>query len=280
MTLPEESNSPEDSFDADYLKSLVPTQLMTALLDEAQRSASLLSGIDRERVDNELMEICYVPTEAKRAEYEEHSTKVHSLLGELGDAFTAVGEELDPPEDAEEQLSRNPTYRALKQIDNIKTQIDLGILGEGEDEWVAGSTEHALMQILETQRQVGIIYASGYVRETAVTALADSPGYRGVVLLQNALDGDQDSYEIGIEAFQEALSKHEFGWAETYEGLEKVLELLEIQGPEQQERLTDLAIDILAHLRGWNHPGLASYTSRYASAAACFAVVVRQLCNS
>jgi hypothetical protein len=280
MTLPGESNSPEDSFDADYLKSLAPTELVTALLDDAQQSASLLSGIDRERVDNELMAILHVPTEAEQAEYEEHTAKVHSLLGELGNAFSAVGEKLDPPEDAEEQLSRNPTYRAVKQIDHIKGQIELGIQGEGEDDWVVGSTEHALMQILKTQKQVGLTYASAYVRETAVTALAEWSSYRGVVLLQNAVDGDQDSYEIGIEAFEEALSKHGFGWGEAYEGLEKVLELLEIQGPEQQERLTDLAIDMLAQLRGWNHPGLGSYTSRYATAAACFAVVVRNLGNS
>jgi hypothetical protein len=265
-----------DSFDSEYLKSCPSPMLIEGLLDEAQRAAQQLSGFERERVDAELMSACWVPSQEDIDEQlewaEEHRTLIGSIMSE---AFTELtGEEIGTDE-ALSQIKGGTSRRALAIVDSSKQKITEGIAVENKD-WTEGSTKHYLMQICEAQQYTGIALATDYVRETAIELL-QMPDLRAVALLHNALvSRDTASYKPGIEALQESVSQERLGFDEAHEVLDILTQFIAEGDHPQHEILKDLAIDVVAHLRGWN--GLfPNATARYAVMTAQLAVTFRDL---
>jgi hypothetical protein len=278
MTNPGSEGYPQDPFDPNYLKDLPPPELSEALFDEVSRATSTLQGLEREHVESVVMGTCRILSEEEQIEKEERVEHVQSLLRTFGDTWRSTLAELLAPEvNTVEDFSLGATDRSLEKIERLQMDITKGVQDKDKPvtDWTEGSTKYALQCICTEQRSIGVSYGD-YIRETAVEAI-HFPGYRGVVLLQNTLAGDEDSYSLGVEAIQEAVQDESLGLGEAKEAADLILELLEEAGPEEQTTLSDLAIDVLACLRGWNGKIFRNATADYAILTARLAVTLRDL---
>lgn len=269
-------------FDTGHLKALPLAQLSEALIGEAQFAATQLEGDDRRRLEDRLVGICWLPSEEEQEEIDEWSDGVNHALNNFSQAIVAAtaGENLEP-EEAAHHLAQRTAGRALAKVDRLKQEIDTGIeKGVSDDfvDWVEGDTKYSLIQICEAQAEAGINYASEYVRETALRAMTH-PGMRGVVLLHNVAGGDQESYRPAVESMQEGLEAERMGFDDASEGLKVVVKLMEGADEVSFPELKNLAIDLLARLRGWSGITWGSYTDHYAEMTAEFAAFLRSTAN-
>jgi len=275
---PYEHGQPEGQFDPKHLKGLPNDALAEALLDDASYAATKLDGPERERTEAQLMGICWVLDEEEQADHEEWSQSLHDIMGQLGSALLAgaTGEELDPDE-AGQVLHRRQAGHSLEIIERRKDKIEKGLKTQNDrfSDWTEGSTAHALQEICGLQEATGINLYGDYIRETALSSLTNA-GYLGVTLLRNSQAGDEASYQPGIDALHDAIGKESMDWGTALVGAKLLTELLHKPETREQAVLRDLAIDVLARMRGWmGIPGIPSYTYNYAFAAANLAVTLR-----
>lgn len=271
-----------EPFDPEHLKGLDTGQLVETLLDEARNTAfSAVDEVERAQIEGVIMEACWIPGQEDQEFMDEKRAEIDAILGRL---FGAVAEEFEGreivPGEAIEDMQRRSTGRLLAHIGRHKQELDHG-LETGKDEdglpWAEGSTKYHLKEICEAQQQAGIAVETDYVRQTALDAITTMPGMRGVVLLHNARSGDAESYRLGIEAMQEAVRADKLIWDDAHEGVNLVTEYLMGGGPDDRDELRDLAIDLLAKLRGWKEAPFASYAYYYAESTAKLAATLRDL---
>lgn len=270
------------AFDPARLKVLPRDQLAEALLDDARDTALIAPEEERERIENAILEACWVPDPEQQAIIDENRAVIDGLFGQMFGiiAYQFEGKDLEPDE-AMAMSRHRETGRQLARIGRHKHELETG-LEDGEDEdhvpWTEGSTYFHLKEICEAQKEAGMAPETDYVRLRALDSLTDSPASRGIVLLHNALSGDEESYGIGMEALREGAQAGRMHWGEAHEGLDVVMEhIAATTEPAELDALQELAIDVLTRLRGWRSATFGSYAYNYASSVARLAVTFRDL---
>jgi hypothetical protein len=269
----------EGSFDPEALKVLDTTQLIGALVEDAYDTA-LVHPEQTEDIQTRIMNVMWVFMDEEQAAIDERREQIDQVMGSLFSEIALFGGEEVDPDDAIEYTQRRQAARALSMIGRHRNELDAG-LKDGHDEdflpWSTGSTKYHLVKICEAQEEAGIALATDYVREVAMQEFAEQPGFRAIALLRNAFSGDAESYQLGIESLHEGISDDRIKWMEGSELLPILIRHIKAAAPEQRNALKDLAIEVLANIRGWRNYGFGSYASKYAEFAAELAVTLRDL---
>jgi hypothetical protein len=250
MALYGEQTTFQPPLTADYLKSLSSAELSDVLLGVAQRAAQERLGFDEPATILGLAAV-YPPYVAEQ------------------EAAALDFELISPSPIADKLIS-------CVVIDETMDKIKEAQTAEPDSGWTEKDTSVALREICKAQAQSSLSYACEFVREKALYQLFN-PGNRGVILLRNALNGDRESYEPGIEALQSGVQDHELDWSSACESLEVLMTIMKHEGFNDGERLQGLAIDMLLQMSQWKWSGQAStlYASRYVSLTARLASIVK-----
>jgi HrpA-like RNA helicase len=285
MMSPEGEQPYHPPLDSEYLKSLAYEQLAGVLLDEAQTAVSLSPGPNL-GVKKQLIRITEIPSLEEQAQRKEFSEMMDEAMG-IHDASLyhfLVGDEphieLDS-EEAREELDRLNVTRALEKIENAKEEIITALDGRPTPEEVEIRTKDSLLKISAAAGKADIYPALEYVRNAAL-AMLQNPARRGIVLANNALNGDKRAYSPSVVALQESVTGElQPDWTESCEALEVITQLISFkkQEPLEWPRLRNLAVDMLARLRTWTgtSPHQPKYNSTYAIIAAQLSVTFRDL---
>lgn len=263
-------------FNAEQFKAMPDDKLVEALIDEAY-AAGRVQPSQQTDIEERIMKICWLPNEEERAAIEAKASAAEKGMWEFFSKLVErnTGQEVEP-EEAAKIIKRDSAARSLAVIEEAKHDIEQGIsTGHSKDgsPWTAKETKYYLQEICYARERFGIVTETDFVRDTAKSALARQPGYRGIVLLDNAFSSDDESYRLGVEALQQGIQTG-LGWEESHEAVDTIMRHMKTGDTGRFSTLRDLAIDLLVQMRHWRGaPG--TYAADYAEAAAELAVTIR-----